>query len=69
MLCQNPCPELESSFLTKITYSWFDGMAWKGYKKPLETTDLWDMNPQDAAYEVVPAFYKNWEMVIQKSQG
>ncbi|KAI4461008.1 atp-binding cassette sub-family c [Holotrichia oblita] len=65
----NPCPELKSSFLAKIVYSWFDALAWKGYRNPLETKDLWDMNPEDSAYEVVPKFDKNWQKIVKKAHG
>ncbi|XP_022900245.2 multidrug resistance-associated protein 1 isoform X2 [Onthophagus taurus] len=64
-----PCPELKSSFLSKIFYAWFDPLAWKGYRNPLETKDLWDMNPSDAAYEVVPQYEKHWKKILAKSKG
>lgn len=41
-------------------------MAWKGFKKPLEITDLWSINPEDTAKEIVPKFEKYWKKNLQK---
>lgn len=41
-------------------------MAWLGYRKPLETSDLWEMNPEDQCIEVVPLFDKYWEKSVAK---
>ena len=64
---QKPCPEQSASFLSKIFFAWFDPLAWKGFRKPLETKDLWSMNPEDTASEVVPVFDKHWEKTLRKS--
>lgn len=41
-------------------------MAWRGYKKPLETADLWDLNTKDKSRSVVPRFDKHWEKSLSK---
>lgn len=41
-------------------------MAWKGFRKPLETADLWCMNPEDTASEIIPKFDKYWNQSIGK---
>ncbi|XP_076227007.1 multidrug-Resistance like Protein 1 isoform X2 [Nomia melanderi] len=64
-----PCPEQSSSFPAKIFFTWFDPMAWKGFRKPLETTDLWSMNAEDTAREIVPKFDKYWNKSTQKSDN
>ncbi|XP_076239794.1 multidrug-Resistance like Protein 1 isoform X1 [Calliopsis andreniformis] len=64
---EKPCPEQQASFPSKIFFTWFDSMAWKGFRKPLETTDLWSMNPEDTAKEIVPMFNKYWDKSSQKS--
>ncbi|KOC70044.1 Multidrug resistance-associated protein 1 [Habropoda laboriosa] len=64
-----PCPEQRSSFPAKIFYTWFDPMAWKGFQKPLETTDLWSMNPEDTAKEIVPKFDKYWSKISQRNNN
>lgn len=62
----NPSPEENASFLSVITYQWFDKMAWLGYKKPLEASDLWDLNNRDKSRSVVPRFDKHWEKSLTK---
>ncbi|XP_046419120.1 multidrug resistance-associated protein 1 isoform X10 [Neodiprion fabricii] len=66
---ERPCPETNSSFPSKILFTWFDPMAWKGFKKPLETDDLWAMNPEDTAAEIVPKFDKYWMETLRKTDN
>lgn len=64
---QRPCPEQRASFLSKLFFSWFDALAWKGFRKPLEAKDLWNMNPEDTAREIVPVFDKHWNETLHKA--
>uniref|UniRef100_A0A8D2LB62 ATP binding cassette subfamily C member 3 n=1 Tax=Varanus komodoensis TaxID=61221 RepID=A0A8D2LB62_VARKO len=57
----NPCPELTSSFLSRITFWWFTSMAIQGYKKPLEDKDLWSLNADDKSEVVVQRLQKEWD--------
>ncbi|XP_032595385.1 multidrug resistance-associated protein 1 isoform X3 [Drosophila grimshawi] len=63
----NEIPELSASFLSRITYRWFDGMALKGYRNPLEEKDLWDLRPQDSCKEVMPTFAHYWNQNVRKN--
>ncbi|XP_057325978.1 multidrug resistance-associated protein 1 isoform X1 [Microplitis mediator] len=63
---ERPCPEQAASYPSRILFAWFDALAWKGFKKPLTTSDLWSMNPEDTAAEIVPKFNKYWTRNIQK---
>ena len=56
----NPCPETNSSFPSRITFSWFNSLAWTGYKRAILDTDLWDLNPRDKSATVAPIFDRNW---------
>ncbi|XP_038678143.1 canalicular multispecific organic anion transporter 1 [Scyliorhinus canicula] len=40
-------PQLSASFLSQITFHWFNRMMLKGYRKPLETKHLWELNEID----------------------
>ncbi|XP_036148326.1 multidrug resistance-associated protein 1 isoform X7 [Monomorium pharaonis] len=64
---ESPCPEQSSSFPSRILFAWFDSLAWKGFRKPLETSDLWSMNPEDMAAEIVPKFDKYWNKNVKKT--
>ncbi|XP_063974569.1 multidrug resistance-associated protein 1 isoform X1 [Diachasmimorpha longicaudata] len=61
-----PCPEQSASYPSRMTFAWFDALAWRGFKKPLETSDLWSMNPEDTAMEIVPKFDKYWNKTLKK---
>lgn len=58
---------MQSSFLSRILFAWFDRMALLGYRKPLETKDLWDMRYEDSSSVVSPAFQKHWNKLLGKS--
>ncbi|XP_060108083.1 ATP-binding cassette sub-family C member 3 [Heteronotia binoei] len=63
-----PCPELNSSFLSKMTFWWFTGMAIQGYKKPLEEKDLWSLNEDDKSEVIVQKLQKEWDRQKQAVQ-
>lgn len=55
--------------MSKLFFAWFDRLALKGYRNPLEHKDLWDMNPEDTSKEVMPLFAKHWEKSVAKAAG
>ncbi|EMP33031.1 Canalicular multispecific organic anion transporter 2 [Chelonia mydas] len=70
----NPCPELNSGFLSKMTFWWFTSqmdlellflysysMAILGYKRPLEDKDLWSLNKEDTSSIIVQQLHKEWD--------
>lgn len=63
---EKPCPEMSSSFLSRIFFAWFDRMAITGFRKPLETKDLWDMRYEDSSSVVSPSFIKQWNKAVAK---
>ncbi|MEE6497514.1 hypothetical protein FKM82_002762 [Ascaphus truei] len=64
----NSCPESSASFLSKITFWWISSLMIKGYKRPLEATDLWSLNKDDMSHEVVPVLSKNWATEFSKAK-
>ncbi|XP_039950445.1 multidrug resistance-associated protein 1 isoform X2 [Bactrocera tryoni] len=63
----NEIPESSASFLSRVTYTWFDGMAWRGYRNPLEEKDLWDLRSQDSCNEIMPIFAYYWNKSVHKN--
>ncbi|NXK95917.1 MRP3 protein, partial [Formicarius rufipectus] len=57
----NPCPELNSGFLSRLTFWWFTSMAIHGYKRPLEEKDLWSLNANDTSKTIVQQLSKEWD--------
>ncbi|XP_067673483.1 multidrug resistance-associated protein 1-like isoform X3 [Haliotis asinina] len=64
----NPCPEMNVSFLSQITFWWFTGLVIKGYKRALERKDLWDLNDVDTSATVFPKFQQYWEKEVAKAK-
>lgn len=57
---------MSASFPSRMIFHWFNALAAKGYKKPLEYTDLWGLNPRDTSRQVIPRFDKHWEKSLSK---
>ena len=51
-----PSQEPLANLLSGWTYSWVDPVVWKGYKKTLELTDVWNVEAQDQASVVLANF-------------
>ncbi|XP_023610594.1 canalicular multispecific organic anion transporter 1 [Myotis lucifugus] len=49
-------PSLTASFLSKITFSWYDSIVLKGYKQPLTLEDVWDVDEQSKTKVLVSKF-------------
>ncbi|XP_071454835.1 multidrug resistance-associated protein 1-like [Hetaerina americana] len=64
---KNPCPEIGASFLSRMLFSWFDGLSWIGFRRPLESKDLWSVKFEDSAAEVFPIFNRYWSQSLKLS--
>uniref|UniRef100_A0A2K5X4Y2 Multidrug resistance-associated protein 1 n=1 Tax=Macaca fascicularis TaxID=9541 RepID=A0A2K5X4Y2_MACFA len=64
----NPCPESSASFLSRITFWWITGLIVRGYRQPLEGSDLWSLNKEDTSEQVVPVLVKNWKKECAKTR-
>ena len=51
-----PSRELMASVISLASYAWVDPIVWRGYRKTLELSDVWDVNPEDKAALVLSRF-------------
>ena len=51
-----PSREPFASLLSSLTYAWADGIIWRGFKRPLELTDVWNVASKDKAERVLDRF-------------
>jgi len=65
---ENPSPEIKASFIRKLLFIWFEPMTWRGFRKPLETGDMWDIRPEDTSRAMVPDFDKHWLDSVAKGE-
>ncbi|XP_062927402.1 canalicular multispecific organic anion transporter 1 isoform X1 [Mobula hypostoma] len=61
-------PQVSASFLSRITFNWFNGMMLKGYRKPLETKHLWELNEEDQCQAIFTKFEKHMVQGLKKAQ-
>lgn len=52
-----------------MLFAWYDRMAWKGFRRPIEQDDLWELNPSDTSKGVVPLFFKHWNEANKKAES
>ncbi|KAG4074937.1 hypothetical protein HA402_009362, partial [Bradysia odoriphaga] len=64
----NPNPEIESSFIRKLLFIWFDPLTWRGFRNPLQAEDMWDIRPDDTSRELVPDFDRHWLDNVAKGE-
>ena len=60
----NPCPRQKASYLSQLVYFWAEPFVWRGYKNPLTTSDLWDLDPNLTSNGLVPKFDANLNPLI-----
>ncbi|XP_055543163.1 multidrug resistance-associated protein 1-like [Wyeomyia smithii] len=65
---KNPSPELNSSFIVKLLFLYFDAFTWRGFRKPLTDDDMYDLNPENTSRELVPPFDKYWYESVEKAR-
>ena len=63
---QKLSPEDLSSTLNRITFWWFTPMAWKGWRKTLESIDLWPLSLKDSSSGLVPKWEELWNNAMIK---
>ena len=67
-ILQRPCPQLSASFASILTFAWATPLLWKGFRNPLTTDDLWDMDPELTSRGQVPKFDKHLGPALQRAK-
>uniref|UniRef100_A0A1I8GTP9 Transmembrane protein n=1 Tax=Macrostomum lignano TaxID=282301 RepID=A0A1I8GTP9_9PLAT len=58
---KEPCPEIRSSFLARVTFFWMLRLLYRGYKVALEENHLFALNPRDSTDRHLPKFMAAWQ--------
>ncbi|XP_028915134.1 canalicular multispecific organic anion transporter 1 [Ornithorhynchus anatinus] len=61
-------PSATASFLSSITYSWFDRMVYKGNKETLTLDDMWNLNEADETSVLTTIFNRYMEVDLKKAK-
>ena len=61
-----PLPEISASFPNKMTFSWISGLLITGWKRPLTSEDLYDLNATERCANVSEKWMKNWNKLANK---
>ncbi|KFV53613.1 Canalicular multispecific organic anion transporter 1, partial [Gavia stellata] len=62
-------PEVTASFLSSITFEWYTSMVFKGYRKPLEVEDIWELKSKDKTQAIYTVLEKNMKTAVRKAQA
>uniref|UniRef100_A0A8C8BA77 Canalicular multispecific organic anion transporter 1 n=1 Tax=Otus sunia TaxID=257818 RepID=A0A8C8BA77_9STRI len=67
------CPvhkeKVTASFLSSITFEWYTSMVFKGYRKPLEIEDIWELKGKDKTQAIYAVWEKNMKTAVRKAQA
>ncbi|XP_058507568.1 canalicular multispecific organic anion transporter 1 [Solea solea] len=58
-------PEAGAAFLSRITFTWFNSMMFKGYKRPLVQEDMWELNQEDTTAYI----HERFQSIMDKELG
>ncbi|XP_044790823.2 ATP-binding cassette sub-family C member 2 isoform X1 [Bubalus kerabau] len=61
-------PSTTASFLSSITFSWYDSTVLKGFRKPLMLDDVWDIEDAAKTKVLVSRFEKYMAEELQKAR-
>ena len=56
---EKPSPYLSASFPSKLTFDYMTPLLWRGFRRPLEQEDLWQLEPEHSSEELGPVFQAN----------
>ncbi|CAH2322284.1 canalicular multispecific organic anion transporter 1 [Pelobates cultripes] len=62
-------PELTASFLSRITFNWYNRIIVKGYRHPLELHDLWELKNEDKTKATYDVFEKHMKNELTKAKA
>jgi hypothetical protein len=59
-------PELYSSWLNQLMFSWMTGLTLTAYRRPLKKTDMWTLNTRDLSTKLVNTWQHYWLPKMKK---
>ncbi|XP_044154092.1 ATP-binding cassette sub-family C member 2-like [Bufo gargarizans] len=62
-------PELTASFFSRITFSWYDSIVVKGFRRPLVMEDLWELSKENQSQHNYEAFDKTMKVEVAKARN
>ncbi|OXB75471.1 UNVERIFIED_CONTAM: hypothetical protein H355_016532 [Colinus virginianus] len=62
-------PEVTASILSTVTFEWYSRIVYKGYRKPLEVEDVWELRDKDKTQSIYAIFEKNMKTALRKAQA
>jgi hypothetical protein len=60
------CPELYSSWVNQLTFSWMSPLTLIGYRRALNKQDLWTLNDRDLSAQLVSTWQYYWQPKMKK---
>ncbi|XP_065684365.1 multidrug resistance-associated protein 1-like [Hydra vulgaris] len=64
-----PCPVDKANILSKIFFGWVTRLIVDGFKRPLEDSDLWQLQEKNTAQYLGLKFEKYWKEEMEKQKN
>jgi ABC-type multidrug transport system fused ATPase/permease subunit len=65
---RKPLPELEASWLSRWTFWWFGSLIWRGWRRTLDDSDLYELAPDDRAQPLSERFAVAWVDFLERQE-
>ncbi|CAG2101813.1 unnamed protein product [Medioppia subpectinata] len=65
-LTNKKCPKKYMSFLSQITFNWFNELISKGYRNPLTFNDMWHLDSHNTTDYIYKKFNNIWSQLIDR---
>lgn len=57
---REPCPEATANIFSKIFFGWVFPLIWRGWKNPLQDTNLWELQPFEQGAYTTKTLLDKW---------
>ena len=60
--------EMTASYPSKLLFSWFDGVMYRGWRRPLEPSDMHNLQPGDSARTISQVWRHSWHQEAKRNK-
>ena len=61
-------PQEEANFVSRIMFWWIIPLLWKGWRRPLQQDDLYEVRDKDQSCKLTKRLEEKWEQEVQSAK-
>ena len=63
------CPKTTASFISRLSFSWYSKLTYVGWRRPIESKDVWQIRREDSAEHCHESFNQHLERCKARSKA